>query len=55
MAITIDHAERGISFSGQFTKDEEQLRFASQTVANYCKKFSEFSKQTLLNNFESRR
>ena len=58
MAITNDHAERSIalkeSFSSQFTKDEEQLQFASQVVADHCKKFPEFSKQTLLNNFESR-
>ena len=54
-----DHAERGIalieSFSGQFTKDEVQFQFASQVVADHCKKFTEFSKQTLFNNFESRR
>ena len=57
MAITNDHAERGItlieSFSGQFTKDEEQFQFASQVVADHCKKFPEFSEQTLLSNFES--
>ena len=51
-----NHAERGIalieSFSDQFTKDEEQLQFASQVVANHGKKFSEFSNQTLPNNFE---
>ena len=58
MNITNDHAERSIalkeSFSSQFTKDEVQLQFASQVVADHCKKFPEFSKQTLLNNFESR-
>ena len=58
MAITYDLAERGIalieSFSGRFTKDEEQLRFALQVVVDHCKKFPEFSKQTLLNSFESR-
>ena len=58
MAITNDHAERGIalieSFSGQFTKDKEEFQFASQVVADHCKKFLEFLKQTLLNNFKSR-
>ena len=58
MAITNDHVERGTalieSFSGQFTKDKEQFLFASQVVADHCKKFPEFSKQTLLNSFESR-
>ena len=44
MAITNDHAERGIalieSFSGQFTKDEKQFQFASQVVADHqrCEK-----------------
>ena len=57
MAITNDHAERGIalieSFSGQFKKGDEHFQFASEVVADHCKKFPEFSKQTLLNNFES--
>jgi len=56
MAITNDHAERGIAlienFSGHFTKDEEQLQFALRVVADHRKKFPDFSKQTLLNNFE---
>ena len=58
IAITNDHAEHGFaliqSFSGQFTKDKEQLQFASQVVADHRKRFPKFSKQTLLNNFESR-
>ena len=37
-----------------WTKDEEQLQFALQVVTDHNKKFPEFSKQTLLNNFESR-
>ena len=56
MAITNNYAECGIalieSFSGQFTKDEEQLQFGSQVVANHGKKFPEFLKQTLLNDLE---
>ena len=58
MAITNNYAERGIalieSFSGHFAKDDEQLHFTLQVVADHRKKFPEFSKQTLLNNFESR-
>ena len=58
MAITNDHAERDIVlieyFSGQFTENKEQFRFAPQVVVDHCKKFPKFSKQTLLNNFETR-
>ena len=56
MAITNDHAERGIalieSFSGQFTKDEEQFQFTSQVVADHCKSFLNFQNRpcsTILN------
>lgn len=52
LAVTNDHAERGVALienlSGKLTKDEEQLQFLLQCVAEHRKRFPLPLKRTLL-------
>lgn len=52
LAVTNDHAERGVAlvqdFSGRLTKNEEQLQFILQVVADHRKKFPQALKQTMI-------
>lgn len=49
-----DHAERGVAliqeYSDKLTKDEEQLQYWLQVVADHHKQFSMVNKKTLTNN-----
>lgn len=51
VAVTNDHAERGVAlvkeYSGRLTKDEEQLQFLLQVVADHRKRFPDALKRTL--------
>ena len=52
LAVTNDNSERGIAllqeFSGFLTKDEEQLQYILQVVADHRKRYTEAHKQVLL-------
>ena len=51
LAVVNDHAERGVAliqeFNGSLTKDEEQLQFLLQVVADHRKAFPDPRKRTL--------
>ena len=51
LAVVNDHAERGVAliqeFNGSLTKDEEQLQFLLQVVADHRKAFPDKRKRTL--------
>lgn len=56
LSVVNDQAERGVAliqeYSGRITKDEEQLQFLLQVVADHRKIFPNPLKQTLLSNSE---
>lgn len=56
LSVINDHAERGVAlvqgFSGRITKDEEQLQYLLQVVADHRKSFPNALKRTLLGNKE---
>ena len=51
LAVVNDHAERGVAliedFNRSLTKDEEQLQFLLQVVADHRKQFPDSQKRTL--------
>lgn len=52
LSVVNDHAERGVAlvqdFSGRLTKDEEQLQFLLQVVAEHRKRFPDALKRTFV-------